>query len=127
VEQAGIRIGTPVVYRPNVVPLWGDRIAGTSVDDRAGCAVSSVVQLTPRAQPLPCPIDALESVTRAAFGQRRKMLRQSLKSLAPDSARLIAASNLPETARAEEVPIAGFVALANALARLRDGAAPREG
>jgi 16S rRNA (adenine1518-N6/adenine1519-N6)-dimethyltransferase len=88
---------------------------------------SSVVQLTPRAQPLPCPIDALESVTRAAFGQRRKMLRQSLKSLAPDSARLIAASNLPETARAEEVPIAGFVALANALARLRDGAAPREG
>ena len=43
VEQAGIRIGTPVVYRPNVVPLWGDRIAGTSVDDRAGCAVLLVV------------------------------------------------------------------------------------
>jgi putative aminopeptidase FrvX len=39
VEQAGIRIGTPVVYRPNAVPLWGDRIAGTAVDDRAGCAV----------------------------------------------------------------------------------------
>ncbi len=39
VEAAGVRIGTPVVYRPNVVPLAGDRIAGTSVDDRAGCAV----------------------------------------------------------------------------------------
>lgn len=39
VEAAGIRIGTPVVYRPNVIPLAGDRIAGTSVDDRAGCAV----------------------------------------------------------------------------------------
>ncbi len=39
VEAAGIRIGTPVVYRPNVLPLAGDRIAGTSVDDRAGCAV----------------------------------------------------------------------------------------
>ena len=39
VEAAGIRIGTPVVYRPNVVELANDRIAGTSVDDRAGCAV----------------------------------------------------------------------------------------
>lgn len=39
VEDAGIRIGTPVVYRPNVLPLAEDRIAGTSVDDRAGCAV----------------------------------------------------------------------------------------
>jgi 16S rRNA (adenine1518-N6/adenine1519-N6)-dimethyltransferase len=40
---------------------------------------SSVVQLRPRAEPLPCSVTALEAVTRAAFGQRRKMLRQSLK------------------------------------------------
>lgn len=39
VEAAGIRIGTPVVYQPRVVDLAGSRIAGTSVDDRAGCAV----------------------------------------------------------------------------------------
>jgi putative aminopeptidase FrvX len=39
VEAAGIRIGTPIVYRPNVLPLAGNRIAGTSIDDRAGCAV----------------------------------------------------------------------------------------
>ena len=39
VEAAGIRIGTPVVYRPEAIALAGDRIAGTSVDDRAGCAV----------------------------------------------------------------------------------------
>jgi putative aminopeptidase FrvX len=39
VLAAGIDIGTPVVYRPNVVELDGTRIAGTSVDDRAGCAV----------------------------------------------------------------------------------------
>jgi putative aminopeptidase len=39
VEAAGVRIGTPVVYRPNVIELAGGRIAGTSVDDRAGCAV----------------------------------------------------------------------------------------
>ena len=39
VEAAGIRIGTPVVYAPRVLPMAGTRIAGTSVDDRAGCAV----------------------------------------------------------------------------------------
>lgn len=39
VRQAGISIGTPVIYHPRVIPLAGDRIAGTSVDDRAGCAV----------------------------------------------------------------------------------------
>ncbi len=39
VEAAGIAIGTPVVYRPHVLPLANGRIAGTSVDDRAGCAV----------------------------------------------------------------------------------------
>jgi putative aminopeptidase FrvX len=39
VEAAGVRIGTPVVYRPNAMVLAGGRIAGTSVDDRAGCAV----------------------------------------------------------------------------------------
>ena len=38
VEAAGIRIGTPVVYAPRVIELAGERIAGTSVDDRAGCA-----------------------------------------------------------------------------------------
>ena len=36
---AGIDIGTPVVYAPKAIELAGDRIAGTSVDDRAGCAV----------------------------------------------------------------------------------------
>jgi len=39
VEAAGIRIGTPVTYMPNAIDLAGGRIAGTSVDDRAGCAV----------------------------------------------------------------------------------------
>src|ERR671921_1047972 len=73
---------------------------------------SSVVHLTPRASPLPCRIGTLEAVTRAAFGQRRKMLRQSLKSLMPDPSPVIAVAGLPDTARAEEVPVAGFVALA---------------
>jgi 16S rRNA (adenine1518-N6/adenine1519-N6)-dimethyltransferase len=75
---------------------------------------SSVVRLIPRAAPLPCPVRALEGVTKAAFGQRRKMLRQSLKSLVPDPSAILASAGLAETARAEEVPVAGFVALANA-------------
>ena len=76
---------------------------------------SSIVHLRPRPEPLPCRIADLERVTRAAFGQRRKMLRQSLKAATPDPARLLAAAGLPETARAEEIPVAGFVALARAL------------
>ncbi|NIX77077.1 16S rRNA (adenine(1518)-N(6)/adenine(1519)-N(6))-dimethyltransferase RsmA [Microvirga terricola] len=75
---------------------------------------SSIVHLTPRAEPLPCRVGALEVITRAAFGQRRKMLRQSLKSITPDPSALIAAAGLDETIRAENVPVAGYVALANA-------------
>ncbi|MHC2000818.1 16S rRNA (adenine(1518)-N(6)/adenine(1519)-N(6))-dimethyltransferase RsmA [Methylobacterium sp. CM6241] len=76
---------------------------------------SSVVHLRPRHTPLPCSVAALERVTRAAFGQRRKMLRQSLKAATPDPARLLDAAGIVETARAEEVPVAGFVAMARAL------------
>jgi 16S rRNA (adenine1518-N6/adenine1519-N6)-dimethyltransferase len=75
---------------------------------------SSVVHLTPRDTPLPCRIGALEAMTRAAFGQRRKMLRQSLKSVMPDPGPIIAAAGLVETVRAEDVPVEGYVALANA-------------
>jgi 16S rRNA (adenine1518-N6/adenine1519-N6)-dimethyltransferase len=75
---------------------------------------SSVVHLEPRSQPLPCRVQALEAVTRAAFGQRRKMLRQSLRSLVKEPAGLIAAAGLDETVRAENVPVDGYVRLANA-------------
>jgi len=75
---------------------------------------SSIVHLTPKVSPLPCRIGALEAVTRAAFGQRRKMLRQSLKAITPDPAAIIAAAGLEETIRAENVPVEGYVALANA-------------
>jgi 16S rRNA (adenine1518-N6/adenine1519-N6)-dimethyltransferase len=75
--------------------------------------ISSLVELLPRQQPLPCSTAALERVTAAAFGQRRKMLRQSLKSLDTDTATLLAAADVDGTSRAEEIDIAGFVALAN--------------
>src|SRR5437016_7310687 len=73
---------------------------------------SSLVQLVPRTAPLACDRRALERVTEAAFGQRRKMLRQSLKSLGVDPLRLLGAAGIEETARAEEIPVEGFVALA---------------
>ncbi|HKA79032.1 MAG TPA: 16S rRNA (adenine(1518)-N(6)/adenine(1519)-N(6))-dimethyltransferase RsmA [Xanthobacteraceae bacterium] len=76
---------------------------------------SSLVSLTPREHPLPCERRALERVTQAAFGQRRKMLRQSLKSLGEDPLALLARAGLEPTARAEDIPVQGFVALARAL------------
>ena len=82
---------------------------------------SSVVRLVPRAAPEPCPRELLEKVTEAAFGQRRKMLRQSLKSLGTDPALLLEATGIDPTRRAETVPVSGFVAIAKQLADIRAG------
>ena len=80
---------------------------------------SSLVRIEPLAAPLPCERATLEQVTQAAFGRRRKMLRQSLRSLGGDTAALIAAAGLDPTARAEDISVAGFVALAQAVAAHR--------
>jgi len=77
---------------------------------------SAVVRLVPRAAPLPCDAQTLQRVTEAAFGQRRKMLRQSLKTLGRDPLALLEAAGIAPTARAEEIPVAGFAALARAFA-----------
>ena len=76
---------------------------------------SSVVRLVPRTAPLSCKRTMLEAVTQAAFGQRRKMLRQSLRALGTDTPELIAAAGLDPTARAEEVSVERFVHLARML------------
>jgi 16S rRNA (adenine1518-N6/adenine1519-N6)-dimethyltransferase len=80
---------------------------------------SSVVRLIPRDSPEPCDRRALEQVAAAAFGQRRKMLRQSLKSLPADPMLLTAAAGIDPTRRAETVPLSGFVAMARELADIR--------
>jgi 16S rRNA (adenine1518-N6/adenine1519-N6)-dimethyltransferase len=81
---------------------------------------SSVVSLIPRPEPLaPATKPVLERVTAAAFGQRRKMLRSSLKSLGAPADSLIAAAGLSPTARAEELSVADFCALARALEAAR--------
>jgi 16S rRNA (adenine1518-N6/adenine1519-N6)-dimethyltransferase len=82
---------------------------------------SSIVELIPRAEPLPCDPRLLERVTGSAFGQRRKMLRQSLKTLRSDPVPLLTAAGLSPTARAEDIPVEGFVALARALEQANMG------
>ena len=81
---------------------------------------SSVVELAPRAAPDPCDPRLLSALTQAAFGQRRKMLRQSLKGFAAarglDLAALLIEAGLAATQRAEEIEVAGFVRLARAVA-----------
>jgi 16S rRNA (adenine1518-N6/adenine1519-N6)-dimethyltransferase len=79
--------------------------------------MSSVVRLTPRPVPLACDAVVLQRVTEAGFGQRRKMLRQSLKSLGVDAMALLEAAGIAPTARAEEISVKGFVDLARVLAR----------
>jgi 16S rRNA (adenine1518-N6/adenine1519-N6)-dimethyltransferase len=75
---------------------------------------SSIVRLEPRNEPLaPCRLSDLEKITAASFGQRRKMLRQSLKPLGGET--LIAKAGIDPTARPEDLTIPQFAALARAL------------
>jgi 16S rRNA (adenine1518-N6/adenine1519-N6)-dimethyltransferase len=73
----------------------------------------------PRSAPEACDRRTLEQVAAAAFGQRRKMLRQSLKSLAVDPAQLAAAAHVDPTRRAETIPVSDFVAMARELSDIR--------
>ncbi|MDX3973171.1 16S rRNA (adenine(1518)-N(6)/adenine(1519)-N(6))-dimethyltransferase RsmA [Shinella sp.] len=74
---------------------------------------STVVHLEPIANPLACDVAKLERVTHAAFGQRRKMLRQSVKSLGGEA--LLARAEIDPQRRAETLSVEEFVRLANAL------------
>lgn len=118
-ERLTARPGTKSYGRLSVLIGW--RSEARILFDVAASAfvpapkvTSALVEVVPRARPLPCDGAALQRVTQAAFGQRRKMLRQSLKSLGAEPSALLAAAAIAETARAEEVSVEGFVALANA-------------
>jgi 16S rRNA (adenine1518-N6/adenine1519-N6)-dimethyltransferase len=81
---------------------------------------STVVEILPLAEPaFPVRLADLERVTQAAFGQRRKMLRQSLRTLGGDAEALLATAEIPPTARAEELTVAQFAALAQAFEKQR--------
>ncbi len=77
---------------------------------------SAVVELVPKTRPdPPCEVERLEAVTAAAFGQRRKMLRSSLRQITQDSEALLVRLGIPPTARAEELDVAQFCRIAGAL------------
>jgi len=77
---------------------------------------SIVIRLVPRNQPLAiADPNTLSKVVKAAFGQRRKMLRSSLKTLDTDTGQLLKTADIPPTARAEELAVEQFCALARAL------------
>jgi len=81
---------------------------------------STVIEILPLAEPaFPARLTDLERVTQSAFGQRRKMLRQSLRTLGGDAEALLTAAEITPTARAEELTVAQFAALARALAKQR--------
>ncbi|WP_379548965.1 16S rRNA (adenine(1518)-N(6)/adenine(1519)-N(6))-dimethyltransferase RsmA [Qipengyuania sp. DSG2-2] len=76
--------------------------------------MSAIVHVTPDAMPAGVSARTLEQITAAAFGQRRKMLRQSLKSV-PGAVAALATIGVDETRRAETLGVSDFVALARAL------------
>jgi 16S rRNA (adenine1518-N6/adenine1519-N6)-dimethyltransferase len=119
-ERIVAKVGDKAYGRLAVLAGW--RCEGKIMFDVAPSAfvpqplvTSSIVRLVPRLTPLPCDSKTLQRVTEAAFGQRRKMLRQSLKSLGVDASELLAAAAIEPTARAEEIAVDGFVKLANVL------------
>ena len=112
--------GDKAYGRLSVLSQWrSDAIRMFDVSARAFSpppkVTSSLVHITPRAEPVAdCNLAMLEKVTAAAFGQRRKMLRSSLKALGGDPEAIIARAGLAATMRAEQVDVAGFCRLAQA-------------
>ncbi|WP_226584007.1 16S rRNA (adenine(1518)-N(6)/adenine(1519)-N(6))-dimethyltransferase RsmA [Acuticoccus sediminis] len=100
--------------------LTGARAFATSVFDVSPAAFvpppkvwSSVVRIDPKPD-TGVPLKALERVTAAAFGQRRKMLRSSLKALTREPETLLAAAGIEPTERAERISVEDFIRLAHA-------------
>jgi putative aminopeptidase FrvX len=109
VEEAGVRIGTPVVFRPQAIPLGGDRIAGTSVDDRAGCATLIEVArtLAARAAGAGPTVHVVFSV-QEEFNLRGAVV--AAQALAPDIAiqiDLMLATDTPDMADRGEIRLGG--------------------
>jgi 16S rRNA (adenine1518-N6/adenine1519-N6)-dimethyltransferase len=131
-ERIVAAAGAPAYGRLSVISQW--RTSPKILFDVHRSAFTPPPKVTSsvvRFEVLPQPrgeadVKMIERVTAAAFGQRRKMLRSSLKSLGPFSDALIAEAGLDPTARAEEVSVEGFAALARALSHHPSPALGRE-
>ncbi|MGA7674534.1 MAG: 16S rRNA (adenine(1518)-N(6)/adenine(1519)-N(6))-dimethyltransferase RsmA [Rhizomicrobium sp.] len=114
--------GTHAYGRLSVLAQW--RARGKILFDVSNSAfvpppkvTSAIVRLEPLGEPVaPARLCDLEAVTAAAFGQRRKMLRQSLKTLTPDADAMLRETGIDPTERPEQLSVAQFAALARAWA-----------
>lgn len=117
-ERIVAKAGTAAYGRLSVLAQW--RSSAKILFDVSRSAfvpppkiTSTVVRLEPLASPVaPARLADLEKVTAAAFGQRRKMLRQSLKGLAANAEERIHEAGIAPTARPEQLSVAEFAALA---------------
>ena len=105
VLDAGVDIGTPVVYRPSFVRLLNDRVAATSIDDRGGCAL--LVELAKHLkQKRPAITVHIVGSVQEEFNLRGAMVAaQSIKPLAAISIDLVAASDTPDIAEGNGVRV----------------------
>jgi 16S rRNA (adenine1518-N6/adenine1519-N6)-dimethyltransferase len=120
-QRLGARAGGASYGRLSVITSWRCKVELLfDVSPQAFVppprVTSTVVQLTPRPRPLaPARMTELERVTAAAFGQRRKMLRSSLKALFDDPVPVLERLEIPPTARAEELDVESFCAISRAI------------
>ncbi|WP_421950667.1 16S rRNA (adenine(1518)-N(6)/adenine(1519)-N(6))-dimethyltransferase RsmA [Pelagibacterium sp.] len=123
-ERIVARPGDKAYGRLGVLAGWrGDARIAMNLDRNAFTpppkVTSSVVHIVPKPVEADVPVRALEEVTRHAFGQRRKMIRQSLKGLGVKLDALFAAVGLKGEERAETLPVSTYIAMAREVARLR--------
>jgi putative aminopeptidase FrvX len=105
-EAAGVRVGTPVTYAPRVLPLQGTRLAGTSVDDRAGCAVLLALAAARKGKPGP----TLHLVWSVQEEYNLRGVLPAATALTPDIALqidLLLACDTPDMAGRGEVALGG--------------------
>ncbi len=116
--------GTREYGRLSVLLQWHCRVAWCFTVDSA-CFVpapkvrAAVVRMTPRDTPLsPAPEPVLRALTQAGFGQRRKVLRNALGAVTRDPHGLLVSAGVDPQARAEDVDVASWCALAREHAKL---------
>lgn len=114
------KVGSPDYGRLSVLAQWRTRARILfDIGARAFVPPPNVTSSVVRVEPLPEPVaeaglEDLETLTAAAFGQRRKMLRNTLKQIAPDPDALLSRAGIDGTRRAEDLDVAQFCALARA-------------
>ncbi|WP_298920038.1 M42 family metallopeptidase [uncultured Roseobacter sp.] len=107
VDAAGIRIGTPVVYAPHVTELQGERLAGTSVDDRAGCAVLLEVARRLKDRADGPPVDLAFTVLEEFNLRGAQPLAQQLRPDIAIQLDLMLATDTPDMAERGDVVLGG--------------------